>query len=427
MSNPYNVFFDNLTGRVVIKKINDTSKKENSMYDREFSNKINELCNITKIEDKKIQSPNIINFDIKEQIKKELSKNNEIKKINLQNNDKNLQNNDKNLVNNDKNVVNNDKSLPYNDKNLININKNVPYIIDKNLINNDKNVVNNDKNNQCVKINYQEDYKKINLSKKEVFFGIKKTILSDFNYLNNSSNSSDFRISLNKNINKNNNVFDTFYLFPNIAEINTKNETNFINEKRVEVFTNINNQNDKQYFPIDFVACGINIPLKSESTVYKKLIIKNIFWNIFQSININKYVKDELLCIVPEKNDFSYKSIKLQINFELHSQVNNNIIDHLKNKILPYRNFDIKNITPANSCLYPSSVIEINSLNGGIFDNIEINLCNQLDIQCALLCIKISVPDDCISILKGSDKMDRAFYGHIPFSQFILNFDYNLI
>ena len=94
---------------------------------------------------------------------------------------------------------------------------------------------------------------------------------------------------------------------------------------------------------------------------------------------------------------------------------------------MPYRNFDLKNSTPANSCLYPSSVIEINNLNGAIFNNLEIDLCTDLDIQCALLCVKISVPYDCIQILKGTDKTDSPFYGYIPFSQFILNFDYDLI
>ena len=43
-----------------------------------------------------------------------------------------------------------------------------------------------------------------------------------------------------------------------------------------------------------------------------------------------------------------------------------------------------------------------------------------------ILCIKISVPDAFISILRGTDKYNKAFYGFIPFSQFILNFDYEL-
>lgn len=400
MSRPYNVYFDNVTGRVVMQK--KVNKEENNRCDTDFNNKINQLCNIGEISNKNISqninqnliqkynktpnnTVNNINIDIREQIKKELSKknSNEIKKINIEEDFKNNINN---------NNFNNNNSLNNNTKNNINNNNS-----------------------------------SISLSKKEVFFGIKKTILSDFNHLNNSSNSNDFKIGINKNINRNSNIFDTFYLFPNISEINTKNETNIVNEKKVDIFTNINNNNDKQYFPIDFVACGINIPLRTPSIVYKKLIIKNIFWNIFQSININKYVSDELLSIVPERNDFSYKSIKLQVNFELHSQINNNIIQLLGNRILPYRNFDMKNTTPANSCLYSSSVIEINSLNGSIFNNLEIDLCTDLEIQCALLCVKISVPDDCILILKGSDKTDRPNYGYIPFSQFILNFDYDLI
>jgi hypothetical protein len=398
MSRPYNVYFDNVTGRVIMQK--KVNKEEDNNSDTDFNNKINQLYNITNIKSREeISNKNInqnqnhnqnynknpnnasnnINIDIREQIKKELTKknSNEIKKINIQEDFKNNFSNNNFNNNNIKNNLNNNSS--------------------------------------------------ISLSKKEVFFGIKKTILSDFNHLNNSSNSNDFKIGINKNINRNSNIFDTFYLFPNISEINTKNETNIVNEKKVDIFTNINNNSDKQYFPVDFVACGINIPLRSQSTIYKKLIIKNIFWNIFQSININKYMSDELLSIVPERNDFSYKSIKLQINFELHSQINNNIIQLLGNRILPYRNFDMKNTTPANSCLYSSSVIEINSLNGSIFNNLEIDLCTDLEIQCALLCVKISVPDDCAQILKGSDKNDRPYYGNIPFSQFILNFDYDLI
>jgi hypothetical protein len=320
MSRPYNVYFDNVTGRVIMQK--KVNKEEDNNSDTDFNNKINQLYNITNIKSREeISNKNInqnqnhnqnynknpnnasnnINIDIREQIKKELTKknSNEIKKINIQEDFKNNFSNNNFNNNNIKNNLNNNSS--------------------------------------------------ISLSKKEVFFGIKKTILSDFNHLNNSSNSNDFKIGINKNINRNSNIFDTFYLFPNISEINTKNETNIVNEKKVDIFTNINNNSDKQYFPVDFVACGINIPLRSQSTIYKKLIIKNIFWNIFQSININKYMSDELLSIVPERNDFSYKSIKLQINFELHSQINNNIIQLLGNRILPYRNFDMKNTTPANS------------------------------------------------------------------------------
>ena len=388
MNRPFNIYYNNATGRVILQK----KKVENDLNDNEFNNKIDQLKNITNINDGK-------NIKINN---------------NLNNNINNLNNSNNNNNNNNNKKINNDG----NNGNANNLNNTIN-------VNNTLNKINDIKKNNNLNNNLQDNLKF--LTKKEVFFGIKKTILSEFNHNNQSSNNNDFKIGINKNINKKSNIFDTFYLFPNISEINTKNETNFINEKRVELFNNINNIDDKQYFPIDYIPCGINIPLKNKNASIRKIIIKNIFWNIFQSININKYNSDELLCIVPEKNDFDYKNIKLQINFELHSQVNNNIIEKFKGKILPYINLDLKNNTPANSCLYPAEFIEINTLNGSFFNNLEINLNTDLDIQCALLCVKISVPDDCIEILKGCDKMNRTFFGNIPFSQFILNFDYELI
>jgi hypothetical protein len=259
--------------------------------------------------------------------------------------------------------------------------------------------------------------------KTNLTYGIKKTILSDFNHLYNSSHCSDFRIGIN-----NNDIFDVFYLFPNISEINTKTGTNIINEKKINRYNNMNNICDSQYFPIDFVACGITIPLKSNNVLYSKIIIKNIFWNIYQSINNSNFKNNELLGIVPEITDFVYKKIKLQINFELHAQVSENVIQKYGNEILPYRNKNIiKKITPANTCLYKVLGFNIDKIDGSNFNNIEINLLQDINIQCALLCIKISVPDDSIRILKGSDKINNKMYGHIPFSQFILNFDYEII
>ena len=117
----------------------------------------------------------------------------------------------------------------------------------------------------------------------------------------------------------------------------------------------------------------------------------------------------------------------LQINFELHSQISNNVSKKYDNKILPYKNDKIKYSTPANSCLYKVLDIKISKLNGSYFENLEIELLDELSIDCALLCIKISVPDESIDILKGKDKDNYICCGNIPFSQFIINFDYELI
>ena len=271
------------------------------------------------------------------------------------------------------------------------------------------------------------DKNQIKIIKKDLTYGIKKTILSDFNYLYSSSNKNDFIIGLNKNLNKNVFFFDSFYLFPNISEINTKSETNIVNEKKVDLFKNNNDNNDIQYFPIDFIPCGILIPLKSNKSFYKQIIIKNIYWNIFQTINIDKYNKNELLGIYPNKNEFSYANVSLEINIELHSQISSNISENIGCKILPYKNNNFKNTTPANSCLFKVLSFKVNTLNGSYFNDLEINLLPELDIHNALLCIRVSVPEESIHTLKGFDKNNSLFYGHIPFSQFILNLDYELL
>ena len=265
------------------------------------------------------------------------------------------------------------------------------------------------------------------VNKKNLIYGIKKTILSDFNFSNYSSNSNDFKIGINKSSSNNNIIFDTFYIFPNISEINTKNETNTINEKKVEIFKHSINKIDKQYFPVDFIPCGFTIPLKKNNIAYSKIIISNIFWNIFQSIDNERYENNELLCIIPDKTEFIYKKINLQINFELHSQLSSNKARKFSDKILPYKNERIKNINPSNSCLYSVESFTIDTLNGASFENIEIELNEELDLQCALLCVRVSIPNESLNSLKGFDKNDKIFCGHVPFSQIIVNFDYDLI
>jgi hypothetical protein len=425
-----------------INNISDIPKKEDEKINRNSNNNINN----NNINNNNINNINNINSNINNNINNNsIHRNIFEKNINekyFQNNPKiEVRNEQNNLTNNNINVNNIDKfQKDITEKyfqNKLNIENNTQkqLLIKKDLYQDPNDTIYNQKNiyelentnfikNQDDNIVKNQDDNFI--FKKDLIYGVKKTILSDFNYLYHSSNCNDFIIGLNKNLNKNNSIFDCFYLFPNISEINTKSETNIINEKKIDIFKNINNSNDIQYFPIDFVACGITVPLKSKNKSYTKLIIKNIFWNIFQSINIKNYSNTEILSIIPGKNDFLYKDIKLQINFELHSQISNNIIDQYQHQILPYKNLNIKSLTPANSCLYKVENIKIDTLNGSYFDNIEINLIPELNIQCALLCIKISVPDESLQILRGVDKNNSLFYGNIPFSQFILNFDYDV-
>jgi hypothetical protein len=361
MSNkPYNVYYNNFTGRVVFLKKNQSNpsyviKPYSSMhYTNDFDRKLQELA-------KSIHNPEDIHID----------------------------------------------------KNKEDLSKKYPTL--KALI--------NSKEGKDIENKMKNEINKLNkiYSKDNLVYGIKKTIVSDFNHIYYSANNNDFKIGLNNN-NKLN-IFDTFYLSPNISEINTKKEINIINEKRVEAFVNKDDLNDKQYFPIDFIPCGNNIPLKTLETTFKKLIIKNIYWNIFQSINSKNYQLNELLCIYPCKNEFIYKPIQLQVNFELHSQISSNGYEGP----CPYRNSKIKYPIAANSCLYKVFSFTINKLNGSYFENIEIDLSSDIDIDCAILCLRISVPDEETEKLKGYDKNENILYGNIPFSQFIVNFDYDLM
>jgi len=478
MSCPYSVLYNNTTGRVVIhKNKNNISPPRNKPCQREFDKKIEELYKFTNID-----SPNKVSIernnkeagkiktiDIDKIINEQKFIDNSQKDIDISKNYNNITQYDKDILNNndeiynkhilrnrknydeiydnnrknyddeiyDNNSKNNNDEIydnneihDYNSKN--NNIKNYDEINNKETLNNnikkdnyqryDKNIlksINDDKNDdKNDNKNDDKNYDKKVITK-SLIYGIKKTILSDFNHLYQSSNTNDFKIGLNKNILLNNNkIFDCFYLFPNISEINTKNETNIINEKKIEIFCNNLNPNDIQYFPIDFIACGSNIPLLSENKYYSKLKIKNIFWNIFQSINSSNYKLNEILCIVPNKDDYIYKNINLQVNFELHSQI--------ISEELPYKNNNIKQITPANTCLYQIPNIQISNLNGSNFHFLEINLNSNLKLECALLCVKISVPCSHTYILEGMDKNNRLSYGNIPFSQFILNFEYEL-
>jgi len=261
---------------------------------------------------------------------------------------------------------------------------------------------------------------------KNLTYGIKKTCNSDLNFSNTSSQNSDFKIVCPKSNHRNSNpVFDSFYLFPNIKELNIKTDVNIINDKKIEIFKNLNDPNDIQYFPIDFIPTGSLIRLKN------KLVIKNIYWNIFQSIKSDKFEENEILSMIPDRNEFIYNSVNLQINFELHSQIPLNVQKQYSFLILPYKNDNLKNNSPSNTCIFQVQKLLINNLNGYSNDEIIIdipsNQNNNWVLSNALLCIRISIPNESLPNLRGLDKNSNELYGAIPFSQLILNFDYEVL
>jgi hypothetical protein len=450
---PYNVFYNNHTGRVVIQdnsrnispnKCRSQSPQQN--LNNFFNKKMEELNKLSGLDIKKnndnsflLPKKNSNKFNTSQinntrnmftsEIKNEGNKyENQYDDIISIYNKKNINTSE---INNTRNMFTSEIGNKYENENISS------KIFEKNdnldnLSNNDRTQISDKKiNTNQYELNKKFEIENLNylnnstIIKKDLTYGIKKTILSDFNYLYASSNCNDFKIGLNKNNNQLNTIFDVFYLFPNISEINTKSETNIINEKKVEIFQNRFLDDDKQYFPIDYIPCGITIPLRTNVDQFTKLKIKNIFWNIFQSIDSTNYKTNELLAVVPDKNEFCYFPIALQLNIELHSQLSDKFLNSNTNQILPYRN-TIKSINPANSCLFKAHKFTIENLNGSNFSDIDIDIPANLNMDCAMLCIKISVPDGFISILKGTDKYNKVFYGFIPFSQFVLNFDYEL-
>lgn len=270
---------------------------------------------------------------------------------------------------------------------------------------------------------YSDNSKRDKYNVKTVLYGIKKTNITELNDKKLSS-SNNLKIMKNNEIGSKV-IFDSFYLSPNILEINEYSSYNFIHEKKVEKFINIYDENDYQYFPIDYTPSGFPINIKNSKSKYNNLIITNVSWNIIQNINDTKYEEANILGITPNINEMAYKNINLSVNFELHSQIPLHLLSNREN-IIPYRNVNIKVANPSKTCLFKVQNIKINKLNGFRENNIVIPLNNFYNLFNSLLCVRVSLDEDDIYYLKGFDANEKLNYGHVPFSQFILNFDYYL-
>lgn len=258
---------------------------------------------------------------------------------------------------------------------------------------------------------------------KSLLYGIKKTNITET--INNKySSSSYFKMMKNNDIG-NNVVFDTFYLSPNILEINEHSSNNFIHSKKVEKFVNIFKKKEYQYFPIDYIPTGFPINIKNNQSRYNNIIIKNLSWNIIQNINEFKYESTNILSIVPNIYEFLYKNVNLTLNFELHSQIPLHLLSSNEN-IIPYRNSNVKVLNPSKTCLFEIKDFKIDSLNGFSDEVIKIPIKNYYNLFNTLLCIKVSIDEDEVYNLKGYNNNQKLTYGYIPLSQIILNFDYYL-
>jgi len=105
-----------------------------------------------------------------------------------------------------------------------------------------------------------------------LLFGIKKTNIVENNHTSLSS-SNYFKIMKN-NIDMNDIIYDSFYLSPNILEINDYSHFNYVHERKVEKFQNNNDYNDYQYFPLEYIPSGFPIQLNGHVS---NIIIQNYF------------------------------------------------------------------------------------------------------------------------------------------------------
>jgi hypothetical protein len=243
---------------------------------------------------------------------------------------------------------------------------------------------------------------------------------SEITKINVNSNNNNFKIQLN-NTSNNNPIFDVFYISPNIVEINQDNNDNYIHEKIIEKIENIYDKTDIEYFPINYTPSGIPIELKNNT-----LIIENIKWNIIQNISDSKFDEINLLGMVPFENKYNYINTELEVTFELHSQIPFSLLNNREN-IIVYRTLNHKNkFSCSNTCLFSTenTKIKINNLNDLTSTKIEIPLLKHAFLSNALLCVKVGISNESVYQLRGFDKFNNMSYGFVPFSQFVLSFDY---
>ena len=254
-----------------------------------------------------------------------------------------------------------------------------------------------------------------------LLYGLKKTNVCESNY-NGVSSSSYFKIMKNNEYD-NDIIYDSFYLPPNILEINEYSHYNYVHDRKIEKFTNIHDTNDNHYFPMEYTPSGFPVHVHSQA---QNLVIQNITWNIVQFLNDSKYEDFHLLGTLLSKNTIKTKKIKLNLHFELHTQIPYHLIKNRTN-IMPYIDDNINILNPSQTCVTHIQTIQIETLNGSYEDNIRINLDDLVrikDIKNVLLCVRISVDKKTIHHLKGLDINDKQNFGYIPFTQFLLNFDY---
>lgn len=449
----YKILYDNNTNRVYLKKFPEKKKNFDTDQEKlEYLNNIEKIKNYEKKdnEDEELKKLNSIegikNYEKKKGVLKDNKSNENKQYIDNHNRD-----NNKIIekINKNNNITEIDASEFFSKFNLNNNSNNIDHNNNNSNGNNDISLmtgprgmpgligpqgppgpagesISDEKIVELVKrISNMNGEKSVKIYNK-LIYGIKKTSFSDSaNYLSNNNN--NLKIKQNNKI-YDKQLFDIFYLSPNILEVIGNSNNNYIHDKKVELFKSIYDDSDIEYFPLDYLPSGFPINNNSTTNNFSKLLIKNFSWNIMQNISEYEFDGLRLVGYVPNGKEYVLNDIELEISIELHSQSTYELINDRDN-IFPYRNKFIKLLNPSNTCINSTknTKIKISELNGVHNKNIEILIRNHKYLKSYLLCLKVSLTEDSIYFLKGHNKNNEISYGFVPFNQIIVSFDYELL
>ncbi len=266
---------------------------------------------------------------------------------------------------------------------------------------------------------------------------LKKMFIPEFN--KKYQTTQDFMISLNKfhsSSDSDETIFDTFYLNTNGQEVNTNIMPNPVNQYLVNIFKNQYEEDDYQYFPFEILPQGFSL----EVPFSRKISIHNIHYHLLQTINeqITLY-KDNMNDEDPYKSKYGIKgfyqkrtetvfsNIDLDLVFELHLPIPHQqfVKKNIVTKSFPYYNEKLPFWTPNNSCITKPKKVTINTVQDVYHQDIEFEIPADIDSRTVLLYIKVEVPDETKKILKYRNKKGEESYGFIPFSYINVNFQIN--
>jgi len=259
--------------------------------------------------------------------------------------------------------------------------------------------------------NVLENYKQVAPAYQSATFGIHKTLFAEQNSIFDARRHS-FRMESQSPT-----LYSSFYLYPSQTSFIHRMDVNIIEEKKVDRFVNQWNPYDSQIFPLHFIPTGVFIPIVRETGDVKEVQVESIHWNVFQLENTSS---SALVGMVANQTHFVQKPVTLQLHLELHAQKKEMASVE---ELYPYQNENHEN--GSQTCIFPVQTVRISTMEGTSFQKIKWKI-PPFFFSNMLLAIRVSVPEDTVSTLKGFDVSQQISMGYIPFHQFNCFVEYTL-